>query len=32
MTIGILDAKADNASYTSGRAVSARAIQMTVAF
>jgi len=32
MTIGILDAQADNASYTSARNVSARAIQMTVAF
>ena len=32
MTIGILDSEADNASYTSGRNVSARAIQMTVAF
>ena len=32
MTIGILDAEADNASYTSGRTQSARALQMTVAF
>tara|TARA_B100000686_G_scaffold169348_1_gene176633 strand:+ start:6405 stop:7418 length:1014 start_codon:yes stop_codon:yes gene_type:complete len=32
MTIGILDAEADNSSYTSGRNTSARAIQMTVAF
>jgi outer membrane protein OmpU len=32
MTIGILDSDADNASYTSGRTQSARAIQMTIAF
>ena len=32
MTIGILDADVDNASYNSGRTQSARAIQMTVAF
>ena len=32
MTIGILDADVDNATYTSAREQSARAIQMTVAF
>ena len=32
MTIGIMDQNADNASYTSARKQSARAIQMTVAF
>ena len=32
MTIGIMDQEADNASYTSARKQSARAIQMTVAF
>ena len=32
MTIGVLDADADNASYSSGRTQSARSIQMTVAF
>ena len=32
MTIGILDADVDNASYTSAREQSARAVQMTVAF
>ena len=32
MTIGILDAEADNSSYTSGRKTSARSIQMSVAF
>ena len=32
MTIGVLDSDADNASYSSGRTQSARAIQMTIAF
>ena len=32
MTLGILDQEADNASYTSGRTVGSRAVQMTVAF
>ena len=32
MTIGILDAEADNSSYSSGRNTSARSIQMTIAF
>jgi outer membrane protein OmpU len=32
MTIGILDADADNAAYTEGRTQSARAVQMTIAF
>jgi outer membrane protein OmpU len=32
MTIGILDAEADNAAYTSGRNQSATSVQLTVAF
>jgi len=32
MTIGILDQEADNASYTAGRTMGTRAVQMTVAF
>ena len=32
MTLGILDQEADNASYTSARKVTARAVQMTIAF
>ena len=32
MTIGVLDAEADNASYSAGRTQSARSVQMTVAF
>jgi outer membrane protein OmpU len=32
MTIGLLDAEADNTSYTSGKSTTARAIQMSVAF
>ena len=32
MTIGIVDAEADNAAYTVGRTQSARSVSMSIAF
>ena len=32
MTIGIVDAEADNAAYTSGRTQSARSVSLSIAF
>ena len=32
MTIGIVDAEADNAAYTAGRTQSARSVSMSIAF